>query len=71
MKIVINGNETQSKDGLTVAQLLVEQKVKMPDMVSVELNGQILTRSDFDNITVNEQDKVEFLYFMGGGRSVD
>ena len=70
MKLVINGNEAQSKDGLTVAQLLVEQKVKMPDMVSVELNGQILTRSDFDNITLNEQDKVEFLYFMGGGESI-
>ena len=71
MKIVINGNETQSKDGLTITQLLVEQKVKMPDMVSVELNGQILTRSDFDNITLNEQDEVEFLYFMGGGRGTD
>jgi len=71
MTIVINGNETQSKDGLTIAQLLVEQKVKMPDMVSVELNGQILTRSDFDKITLNEQDKVEFLYFMGGGRGAD
>jgi len=68
---VINGNETQSKDGLTITQLLVEQKVKMPDMVSVELNGQILTRSDFDNITLNEQDEVEFLYFMGGGRGTD
>jgi sulfur carrier protein len=39
----------------------------MPDMVSVELNGKILKRSDFETTALNEGDKVEFLYFMGGG----
>ena len=38
MKIIINGAEAEVAAGLTVAFLLVEQKVKMPDMVSVELN---------------------------------
>jgi thiamine biosynthesis protein ThiS len=67
MKIVVNGEEVSSKDNLTVNELLVEQKVKMPDMVSVELNGQILRRNEFEATTVKEGDKVEFLYFMGGG----
>jgi len=40
----------------------------MPDMVSVELNGQILKRSDFENTVLKDGDKAEFLYFMGGGR---
>ena len=31
-------------DNLNVSKLLVEQKVKMPEMVSVELNGEILDR---------------------------
>ena len=55
-------------DGLTVRGLLSEQNVKMPDMVSVELNGQILKRSDFENMVLKDEDKAEFLYFMGGGR---
>ena len=38
MKIVANGEETSFSEGLTVSKLLVEHKVKMPDMVSVELN---------------------------------
>jgi sulfur carrier protein len=67
MKIVVNGKEVNSKDALMVNELLVEQKVKMPDMVSVELNGKILKRSDFETTALNEGDKVEFLYFMGGG----
>jgi len=67
MRLVVNGNEVNCGDGLTVSELLVEQKVKMPDMVSVELNGQILRRSEFESTALKEEDKVEFLYFMGGG----
>ncbi len=67
MKLVINGEEVTSKDGLSVNELLVEQEVKMPEMVSVEINGQILRRGEFDTTVLNEGDKVEFLYFMGGG----
>jgi sulfur carrier protein len=39
----------------------------MPDMVSVELNGEILERSLFESTLLKEGDRVEFLYFMGGG----
>jgi sulfur carrier protein len=49
--------------------LLADQKVKMPDMVSVELNGDILDRSSFESTTIKDGDKMEFLYFMGGGRA--
>ncbi len=68
MNIVINGEQIDCGDSLTVSELLVEQKVKMPDMVSVELNGQILRRTEFEQTTLKNDDKVEFLYFMGGGR---
>jgi len=71
MKLIINGKETDLTEGLTVTQLLTDQEVKMPDMVSVELNGQILKRAEFENTTLNEGDKVEFLYFMGGGNVIN
>jgi sulfur carrier protein len=71
MKLVVNGTESKLAEGLTVNQLLVEQEVKMPEMVSVELNGQILKRSEFESTTLNEGDKVEFLYFMGGGNVIN
>ena len=67
MKIIVNGKDIDSNDGLTVSQLLVDQQVKMPEMVSVELNEDILKRSKFDETILEEGDKVEFLYFMGGG----
>ena len=71
MKLVVNSKETNFSEGLTVSQLLVEQKVKMPDMVSVELNGQIVRRTEFENTMLKEDDKVEFLYFMGGGCGIN
>jgi sulfur carrier protein len=68
MIIQINGEAAEISGGVTVTALLAERDVEMPDMVSVELNGEILSRVDFDATTVKEGDKVEFLYFMGGGQ---
>jgi len=67
MNIVVNGEQVNCGDALTVSKLLIEQKVKMPDMVSVELNGQIVRRTEFEQTVLKNDDKVEFLYFMGGG----
>ena len=71
MKLIVNGKESDFADSVTVSELLVEQKVKMPDMVSVELNGQILRRTKFEETILKADDKVEFLYFMGGGCGIN
>ena len=70
MNIQINGKaESFAAETLTVSALLVAQKVDMPEMVSVEVNGDILDREAFGTTVVKEGDTVEFLYFMGGGRA--
>ena len=70
MKLIVNGNDIELNGELTVSGLLITQEIKMPEMVSVELNGQILKRFEFESTTLNQGDKVEFLYFMGGGNGV-
>ncbi len=70
MKLVVNGDEVETKDGLTVSELLVEQSVKMPEMVSVEVDGQIVRREDFESTALKDGGKVEFLYVMGGGSGI-
>ncbi len=67
MKLTINGKEVETNSSQSVTELLKEQKVKWPDMVSVELNGTILKRETFASTALAEGDKLEFLYFMGGG----
>ena len=68
MKLTINGKEVETNGSQSVTALLEDQKVKWPDMVSVELNGAILKRETFGSTALSEGDKLEFLYFMGGGR---
>ncbi len=68
MKLTLNGKESDFADDLTVSGLLVEQQVKTPEMVSVELNGQILERSKFENTVLKDGDKIEFLFFAAGGK---
>ncbi len=68
MEIRINGQkETLSQDSLTVTELLKLKNVEMPEMVSVEYNGDILDRQLFGTTQVKNGDDIEFLYFMGGG----
>lgn len=69
MKLIINGKEeTVERDKITVTELLKAKNVQMPEMVSVEYNGEILDRTAFEITAVKEGDRVEFLYFMGGGQ---
>ena len=67
MNIQVNGETVEIGSQTTVAQLLVERDVKMPDRVVVELNAEVVDRVAFNDTTLQDGDKVEFLYFMGGG----
>lgn len=67
MQIKINDVVTEIPDGLNVVGLLAHEKVKWPDMVTVQVNGVILERKDFPVTLVRADDSVDFLYFMGGG----
>ena len=69
MKWIVNGTGVGLDRSLLVRELLADRKVKMPEMVSVELNGRIPRRPEFDTTALNDGDTVEFLYFMGGGRA--
>ena len=68
MKLVINGKtEEVALEKKTVEELLQYKNVKMPEMVSVELNGIILNRKEYAAEILKDGDVIEFLYFMGGG----
>lgn len=68
MNLIINGkNESFEKDSITIAELLELKKVKMPEMVTVELNGTILERDKFKSTYVKDNDTIELIYYMGGG----
>lgn len=61
----MNGKE-ETTTAVSVLELLQFKKVD-PHMVSVEYNGEILERDVFPSTSLKPGDKIEFLYYMGGG----
>ena len=67
MIIKIGGENKEVKDGVTVSELLIFEKVEQPDMVSVQLNEEFVERNQFSSTELKSGDEIDFLYFMGGG----
>ncbi|MDR2658704.1 MAG: sulfur carrier protein ThiS [Spirochaetaceae bacterium] len=67
MRITVNGKPENVSGKISISKLLEELKTQDALYVTVQLNGVILKREDFDTVTVNEDDVIEMLYFMGGG----
>ena len=68
MKLMVNGETKQlNSDSLTVADLLVAEGVEMPEMVTVQYNGEFVEKDSYKKQALTEGDAIEFLYFMGGG----
>lgn len=63
--VKINGQPAEAA-GKTVAQIVEEQGLNV-HRVAVELNGDIVKRSDFDKVVVKEDDSMEIVNFVGGG----
>ena len=68
MKITVNGKEkSYDRTGVSVVELLSLEDVEGPEMVTVQVNGKFLNQERYKDTHINEGDRVEFLYFMGGG----
>ena len=67
MKLTVNGKELTIEKSINLKDLLVIAKAKQPDYVTVELNGEFVDHSGLESTFVKDGDKMEFLYFMGGG----
>lgn len=68
MKITVAGVNKEVNDGLTVAQLIVDENVETPQYVTVTINDDFVESGSFDTTHLKDGDVVEFLYFMGGGK---
>lgn len=66
MQVTINGKPEEIQ-GPTMLDLLKSKNID-PHMVAVELNAQMLEREHLATTSVKEGDRVEFLFYMGGGR---
>ena len=66
MQVKINGKQEEISGG-TVLDLLQAKKIE-PQMVAVEVNDAVLDRDHLAITNLSDGDRVEFLFYMGGGR---
>lgn len=63
--VTVNGEEV-AISGTSIETLLIQRNIPISNL-AVELNGKIVLRSDFANILLKENDKIEIISFVGGG----
>ena len=66
MQITVNGETRQVPYGMMLIELLRELDVVL-DRVAVELNRNIVRRTELDTTRLSEGDKLEIVTFVGGG----
>ncbi|HEY7128157.1 MAG TPA: sulfur carrier protein ThiS [Nitrospira sp.] len=65
MQLKINGKSEEFPGG-SVLDLLKTKKIE-PQMVAVEVNDSMVGREQLGATQLKEGDRLEFLFYMGGG----
>lgn len=66
MVIFVNSKQREVEAGATVAALLDVLGLAL-QRVAVEVNGQLVTRSEWPQYKLKDGDRVEVVSFVGGG----
>lgn len=62
----VNGKETELKSSITLAEFLAAHNYRA-ELVAVERNGQIVQRTEFGAVVLQDGDELEIVSFVGGG----
>ncbi len=66
MKVFINGETREIIGELNITGLL--RHFSLPqERIAIELNKQVVRKKDWENIKINDADKIEIIHFVGGG----
>lgn len=66
-QIIVNDEKQEVTLPLSLSELIKLNKVFQPEMVTVQVNEEFVEREDWDKTDLKDGDRVDFLYFMGGG----
>lgn len=66
IKITLNGKPQEIQAGQSVSDILVKWRIK-PELVTVEVNEEIVQKLEYGSAVLKDGDKVNFVFYMGGG----
>jgi thiamine biosynthesis protein ThiS len=65
MKVFVNG-ELREVEISTLAELITELDLPVA-RIAIELNREVVRRSDWGSTMLKDEDRIEIVHFVGGG----
>ena len=66
MNIMLNNEDSEVRDGMTIAQLLSDREIQNK-YIAVEVNKIIIPKSDYQKYEIKNGDRIEIITAIGGG----
>ncbi|MGN0469306.1 MAG: sulfur carrier protein ThiS [Acutalibacteraceae bacterium] len=62
----VNGEEKDLKTPTSLKEYLISKQYNL-NHIAIELDGEIIKKSDYDKVMLNNQSQLEIVHFLGGG----
>jgi thiamine biosynthesis protein ThiS len=66
MRIYVNGELRELSNTVSVAELITQLDLPAA-RIAIELNREVVRRNDWGGTMLKEGDRIEIVYFVGGG----
>lgn len=64
--MIVNGESVTAAKGTLLSDYLRDNNYN-PARIAVERNGEIVPKATYDSVTLEADDVIEIVHFMGGG----
>ena len=66
MKVFVNSEEKDFSAAISLSELIKELDLPAA-RIAIELNREVVRRSDWDSTMLTDDDRIEIVHFVGGG----
>ena len=68
MRVFVNGDEKDFGSDISLADLIKQLDLPVA-RIAIELNREVVRRSDWDSTMLKDEDRIEIVHFVGGGKN--
>ena len=66
MKVFVNGEGQDFSAGISLSELITQLELPAA-RIAIELNREVVRRSDWGSTMLKDDDRIEIVHFVGGG----
>ena len=66
MRVFVNGELKEFDSGISLADLITQLDLPAA-RIAIELNREVVRRSDWGSTMLKDDDRIEIVHFVGGG----